>query len=89
MERRDHRATLDRPAILVNALLPRPFQHALLFLALLLLAGCENLQPEQKQDELTSGFWHARIKLPGGDIETGIELSHSPGGYVANLINGQ
>ncbi len=38
---------------------------------------------------LQTGFWHAQITLPGGDIEAGIELGRGGDGYVASLINGQ
>lgn len=55
----------------------------------LLLTACEQPAPQQSTDALQTGFWHARITLPGGDIETGIELSNAPGGYAASLINGR
>lgn len=36
-----------------------------------------------------SGYWQASITLPGGEIETGIEISRVGETYQANLINGQ
>ncbi|NIV17214.1 MAG: hypothetical protein GWN47_02135, partial [Woeseiaceae bacterium] len=38
---------------------------------------------------LASGYWQASIALPGGDIETGIEISKVGESYQASLINGQ
>lgn len=67
--------------------------HVFLCSSMLLLAACEKPQPELSQDQsivaLTTGYWQARISLPGGDIETGIELARTPAGYGASLINGQ
>jgi peroxiredoxin len=64
-------------------------RHCLPIAALLLLASCDKPQPGESSELLAPGFWQARITLPGGDIETGIELSRTPAGYTANLINGQ
>ena len=67
----------------------------LLPLALLALGACEAPAPPT-QDETTSarvslptGYWQAAIILPGGDIETGIEIGLVDGTYQASLINGQ
>lgn len=60
-----------------------------MLLGLLVLVACGKPEPEQSAGLLTTGFWHARITLPGGDIDTGIEISSTPSGYVANLVNGQ
>lgn len=64
-------------------------RHCLPIAALLLLAACDKPQSGESAELLVPGFWQARITLPGGDIETGIELSRTPAGYTANLINGQ
>lgn len=69
----------------MNQFLP----HCLPIAALMLLAACGKPQPGESSELLAPGFWQARITLPGGDIETGIELSRTPAGYTANLINGQ
>jgi len=38
---------------------------------------------------LPTGYWQATITVPGGDIETAIEISSNDEGYQANLVNGQ
>ncbi len=38
---------------------------------------------------LQTGYWQANITLPGGDIETGIEISRDGEIYQASLINSQ
>lgn len=60
------------------------------FVAILLVA-CQGDEAATGGVEptLPTGFWHARITLPGGDIEAGIELSHGADGYGASLVNGQ
>ena len=59
--------------------------------ALISLYGCE--KPDQVSEpaplELEAGYWQAYITLPGGDVETGIELSRDGEHYKASLINGQ
>lgn len=67
----------------------RTLQQVLLVASLLAFSACEQPQREPSTELLTPGFWQARITLPGGDIETGIELSRTPAGYSASLINGQ
>lgn len=67
----------------------RAVRFFLLLTSVLLLTACGDPALQQDSDALASGFWHARITLPGGDIETGIEFSSTPKGIVANLINGQ
>jgi len=53
------------------------------------LAGCgEPLQPNGGAS-LPTGYWQAAIRLPGGEIETGIEISFDGTQYAANLVNGQ
>ncbi len=59
------------------------------------LIGCEKPLPAQAPASvpapagLPTGYWQAYITLPGGDIETGIELSRDGAAYRASLINGQ
>lgn len=53
------------------------------------LYGCEEPLPTPKSTDLPTGYWQAHITLPGGDIETGIELSRDGDIYQASLINGQ
>lgn len=58
-------------------------------LASVLLAACSREPADGSSNVLPSGFWAARITLPGGDIDAGIEISHRGGNYTASLINGQ
>ncbi len=60
-----------------------------LFLVPALLASCGEADSPAVDNELQQGFWHASISLPGGDIDTGLEISKSDNGYSASLINGQ
>ncbi|MGI9262246.1 MAG: TlpA disulfide reductase family protein [Woeseiaceae bacterium] len=67
---------------------------AVLALAAFLISACEQPQPEAPVEEVTStdlptGYWQAAITLPGGDIETGIEIAEDDGNYSASLVNGQ
>ncbi len=57
----------------------------------LLVTGCDESAPvrEAQVPELPSGYWQASISLPGGDIETGIEISQDGDSYGASLVNGQ
>jgi peroxiredoxin len=55
----------------------------------LALCGCEGPQQPADSAVLPSGYWQAYITLPGGDIETGFELSRDGEVYTASLINGQ
>lgn len=59
--------------------------------ALISLYGCEKpvQVSEQAPVELEAGYWQAYITLPGGDVETGIEISRDGENYQASLINGQ
>ena len=57
--------------------------------AFLWLAGCEQSAPLQESGTLPAGYWSATITLPGGDIETGIEISQDGERFHASLINGQ
>jgi peroxiredoxin len=53
------------------------------------LSGCQEPAPVLAAAGLPTGYWQANIILPGGNIETGIELSRNGNNYTANLINGQ
>jgi peroxiredoxin len=53
------------------------------------LYGCEAPRPTSAPAELPVGYWQAYITLPGGNIETGIELSRDGEIYTASLINGR
>jgi len=58
--------------------------------AIFLLSACsESARAPQTATEMPMGFWQAYITLPGGDIETGIELAKDGEVYQASLINGQ
>lgn len=58
-------------------------------LAMTWLAACTQDPAPSGIATLPTGFWQARITLPGGDIDTGIEISHRGSGYTASLVNGQ
>ena len=58
-------------------------------LAALALYGCEEPTSTLAQNELPTGYWQVSITLPGGDIETGIELSRDGEIYRASLVNGR
>lgn len=58
-------------------------------LAVLAAAACERQPAQAERASLPTGFWQARITLPGGDIDAAMELSATSSGYVASLINGQ
>jgi thiol-disulfide isomerase/thioredoxin len=62
---------------------------AALYSMLLAIAACDPAVVEKKQSELATGFWRAEIELPGGKIDTGIEISAANEKYQASLINGQ
>jgi len=53
------------------------------------LCGCEGPPPAAESGALPTGYWQASVTLPGGDIETGFELSRDGDVYTASLINGQ
>lgn len=59
------------------------------FVVLIALYGCEKPLPATETTALPTGYWQAYITLPGGNIETGIELSRDDDVYGASLINGQ
>jgi peroxiredoxin len=65
--------------------------HTALLASVILFAlyGCEEPLPTPTSSELPVGYWQAYVTLPGGDIETGIELSRDGDIYAASLINGR
>ena len=59
-------------------------------IALLVMAGgCGPEAPVTESLQLQTGYWQARITLPGGHIDTAFEVGGGPGNYRATLINGQ
>ena len=57
---------------------------------LALLCACQDAAPPQPAAaEIQTGYWQAYITLPGGNIETGLEISRDGDAYQASLINGQ
>lgn len=58
-------------------------------LAALLLAACAREPVETPLPALATGMWQATITLPGGDIDTGFEITLHDDTYQAQLINGQ
>ena len=55
-----------------------------------LAIGCEDAQVvDDEPAGLPTGYWGASITLPGGNIETGIEISRDGDTYTASLVNGQ
>jgi peroxiredoxin len=46
-------------------------------------------EPTVESPQLPVGYWDAYVTLPGGDIETGFELSRNGDVYTATLVNGQ
>ena len=56
----------------------------------LLLGACDRGNDDGAAvSALATGYWQASITLPGGNIETGIEISGDLQAYRASLINGQ
>ncbi len=51
----------------------------------LLLAACS---PEPTDDELPTGYWSAKLALPGGEAGFGLELGREAESYRGTLING-
>ena len=61
-------------------------------LAGLSLGACAEQPAPVEEVTVTSiptGYWHASITLPGGDIQTAIEIAEDGGRYSASLVNGQ
>jgi len=56
---------------------------------LLGVSACNQPPAVDETPVLRSGYWQARITLPGGDVETGIEISNDGELYQASLVNGQ
>jgi thiol-disulfide isomerase/thioredoxin len=57
--------------------------------AALVVAACEQPTEVDVSPELQTGYWRATVQVPGGDIDTGFELSQEDGSWHAYLINGQ
>lgn len=58
---------------------------------MLLVGGCEKSVETTvtPAPQLKTGYWQATIALPGGNIETGIEISRDGGALRASLVNGR
>ena len=65
--------------------------RASIFACVLLLSAsaCSPPPSVDRAPALRSGYWQASITLPGGNIETGIEISKDGAEYQASLVNGQ
>jgi peroxiredoxin len=68
---------------------PHRRSAGVLLVTVLCLLGCEQQEHVEQVPLLPTGYWQASISLPGGEIETGIEISLDDGEYSASLINGQ
>ena len=53
------------------------------------VSACNEVPSIAETPVLQSGYWQANINLPGGEIETGIEISNDGEIYQASLVNGQ
>ena len=60
-----------------------------LLAAALVLAACGQPSEVDVSPALQTGYWRATIQLPGGEIDTGFELTREDGVWQAHLINGQ
>lgn len=69
----------------------KPASRAAMFACAVLFSavGCDQPPVVTESLVLASGYWQANITLPGGEIETGIEISRVGESYQASLINGQ
>jgi len=56
---------------------------------LLSVAACGAPESAADLPELPTGLWQVSITLPGGDIETAIEINRDDGRLQATLMNGQ
>ncbi len=56
---------------------------------LTMFGGCSPDPPDSEPEALQTGYWQARISLPGGDIVTAIEIGRAGENYRATVINGQ
>lgn len=61
----------------------------LIFAAAWIAVGCDDSPVVEEPAGLPTGYWAASITLPGGDIETGLEISRDGDDYGASLVNGQ
>lgn len=64
-------------------------RSAMLLLAAAAVAACDREPPLAPQSALPLGYWQAAIELPGGTVETAIEIGRKGEGYKATLLNGQ
>lgn len=68
----------------------KPFGNVMLVAATILsLVACERSQSPPPVAQLSTGYWQANITLPGGQIDTGLEINRSGDTWRASLINGQ
>ena len=65
------------------------FARTAALLVLIMIGGCNQKVPVIGPTGLQTGYWQARITLPGGDIVTGFEIHRDEANYRATLINGQ
>jgi len=56
---------------------------------LLSVSACNKPRSVDETPVLQSGYWQASITLPGGEIETGLEIRNDGEVYQASLVNGQ
>jgi len=65
--------------------------HASIYACTVVLSvsACNKSPSVDETPVLQSGYWQASITLPGGEIETGIEISKNGELYQASLVNGQ
>lgn len=70
-------------------LVRRSRQAVLASVAAFGLLACSEPADNTHATILQTGYWQANITLPGGEIETGIEISKDGERYQASLINSQ
>ena len=56
--------------------------RAAIIALLISLGSCSPDVPVAKLAELQTGYWQARITLPGGDIDTAIEIGRAGENFV-------
>jgi peroxiredoxin len=61
----------------------------LIISVLLTLAACERAPVAEQVPVLEPGYWQASITLPGGEIDTAVEISNNDGVFQASLVNGR
>jgi peroxiredoxin len=65
------------------------FARAAIIALFIMAGGCSREVPPPEPPELQTGYWQARITLPGGHIDTAFEIGRTAETYRATLINGQ